>query len=114
MNLLISKALGFCKGVDRAYRLAMKTAAKGQPVYVLGSLVHNQKVIEELEQKGVKTIATLKDLPARLGGPDRAAGFLLISAHGASPEVHEKALATGLTVIDTTCPWVKKPQTGSR
>ena len=104
MNLLISKTLGFCKGVDRAYKLALKTASKGEPTYMLGYLVHNSKVIEELQQKGVVTVKDLKDIPKG------AKGYLMISAHGVSPEVMEKAMKTGLTVIDTTCPWVKKPQ----
>ena len=49
MKLLIAKFLGFCTGVNRAYNLALKTAKNGEPVYMLGYLVHNQKVIDELK-----------------------------------------------------------------
>jgi (E)-4-hydroxy-3-methyl-but-2-enyl pyrophosphate reductase len=104
MKVLISKYLGFCNGVKNAYKLAVKTASQGEPTYMLGYLVHNQAVIEELEQKGVKTLKTLKDLPKD------AKGYLIISAHGVSPEVQENSASSGLTVVDTTCPWVKKPQ----
>ena len=105
MKLLIAKYLGFCTGVNRAYKLAVKTAAKGEPVYMLGYLVHNQKVIDELKAKGVQTIKDLKEIPKG------ATGHLIISAHGLSPDAYEKAQKTGLNIIDTTCPWVKKPQT---
>lgn len=108
MNLLISKTLGFCKGVDRAYRLALKTASKGEPTYMLGYLVHNSKVIEELKQKGVESVRDLRDIPKG------TKGYLIISAHGVSPDVMEKAVKTGLTVIDTTCPWVRKPQSAAK
>lgn len=104
MKLLIAKYLGFCTGVNRAYNLAVKTAKTGEPVYMLGSLVHNQKVIDELKSKGVQTVNDLKEIPRG------ATGYLIISAHGLSPEMYEKAEKTGLKLIDTTCPWVKKPQ----
>lgn len=104
MKLLIAKYLGFCTGVNRAYNLALKTAKKGAPVYMLGYLVHNQKVIDELKAKGVQTVKNLKEIP------EGATGYLIISAHGLSPDAYEKAQKTGLKIIDTTCPWVKKPQ----
>ena len=104
MKLLISKYLGFCTGVNRAYKLALKTAQQGEPVYILGYLVHNQKVIDELLSKGIKTIKALNEIPKD------ATGYLIISAHGLSPEMYDKAEKTGLKIVDTTCPWVKKPQ----
>jgi (E)-4-hydroxy-3-methyl-but-2-enyl pyrophosphate reductase len=105
MKVLISKYLGFCNGVRGAYKLAVKTASNNEPTYMLGNLVHNQKVIDELKGKGVISIKSLKEIPKG------ATGNLIISAHGISPEVFEDAAKTGLTIIDTTCPWVKKPQT---
>lgn len=104
MKLLIAKSLGFCTGVNRAYNLAIKTATKGEPVYILGYLVHNQKVIDELKAKGVQTVKTLKEIPKG------STGHLIISAHGLSPDMYEEAKKTGLNIIDTTCPWVKKSQ----
>jgi 4-hydroxy-3-methylbut-2-enyl diphosphate reductase len=104
MKFLTAKYLGFCTGVNRAYNLAVRTAKKGAPVYMLGSLVHNQKVIDELKAKGVQTVKELKEIPKN------ASGYLIISAHGLPPDAYEKAKKTGLKLIDTTCPWVKKPQ----
>lgn len=104
MKLLTAKFLGFCTGVNRAYNLAIKTAKSGEPVYILGYLVHNQKVIDELKSKGVHTVKDIKEIPKD------AAGYLIISAHGLPPAMYEKASKTGLKLIDTTCVWVKKPQ----
>jgi len=104
MKLLIAKNLGFCTGVNRAYRLAIQAAKKGGPVYILGYLVHNQKVIDELKEKGIQTVSDLREIPKG------ASGSLIISAHGLPPEDYEKAKSTGLSIIDTTCPWVKRPQ----
>jgi 4-hydroxy-3-methylbut-2-enyl diphosphate reductase len=104
MKIIIAKYLGFCTGVNRAYNLAIKTAKKGGPVYMLGYLVHNQKVIDELKEKGIHTVKDISDVPKG------ATGYLIISAHGLSPKKYEQAQKTGLKIIDTTCPWVKKPQ----
>lgn len=104
MKLLVAKYLGFCTGVNSAYRLALQTVKAGEPVYMLGYLVHNQKVIDELKEKGIQTIKSLNEIPKG------ATGYLIISAHGISPDMNEKAAKTGLKLIDTTCPWVKKPQ----
>ncbi|MFC1560179.1 4-hydroxy-3-methylbut-2-enyl diphosphate reductase [Candidatus Margulisiibacteriota bacterium] len=104
MKILVAKHLGFCVGVNRAYKLAIRSAVKKLPVFMLGALVHNQKVIEHLEIKGIKTINTLKDVPK-----DQK-GYLIISAHGLPPKILEQLEGTKLNVIDTTCPWVKKAQ----
>ena len=104
MKILTAKYLGFCTGVSNAYNLAVKTAKLGEPVYMLGYLVHNQKVIDEFKAKGILTVKDLKEIPKG------ASGYLIISTHGLPPDKYEKAQKTGLKIIDTTCPWVKKPQ----
>lgn len=104
MEVVLAKPAGFCVGVERAYRIALDKAKQGKPVYILGLLVHNREVINKLERLGIKSIKDLSELP------QNPSGFLIISAHGVSPEVLDKAKKSGLTVVDTTCPWVKKPQ----
>ncbi len=104
MEILVSEYSGFCEGVERAFRIALETAKAGQPVYMLGNLVHNQQVVEKLKAAGARSVAGLAEVPAG------SRGTLLISAHGVSPEVYEEAKAKDLKVIDTTCPWVKRAQ----
>ena len=95
---------GFCEGVERAFRIAQGTAQAGQPVFMLGNLVHNKQVVEKLKAGGARSVAGLNEVPAGSNGT------LLISAHGVSPEIYDEAKAKGLKVIDTTCPWVKRAQ----
>ncbi|MFC1568247.1 4-hydroxy-3-methylbut-2-enyl diphosphate reductase [Candidatus Margulisiibacteriota bacterium] len=104
MEVLIAKHAGFCEGVERAYRIALEQTQAGKPVYMLGNLVHNTQVIEKFTKLGVQTVKTLADVPAGSGG------ILLISAHGVPPTIYDKAKKLGLTIVDTTCSWVKKAQ----
>lgn len=96
--------IGFCTGVDRAYRSAIEAAKSGGPVYILGLLVHNSLVIQKLEELGVKSVSSLSQIPKG------SRGSLVISSHGVGPAILEEARATGLKIIDTTCPWVRKAQ----
>ena len=67
---------------------------------MLGYLVHNKHVVDELAQYGV----TLVDSDDRLTGLDMIkSGTVILTAHGVSPAVKARAMARGLTVIDATC-----------
>ena len=88
--------MGVQRAIDLAHRTAEEAAA---PVFVLHEIVHNKSVVRDLEAKGVKSVDNVDQVEG---------GTLIISAHGASPDVIEKAKAKGLTVVDTTCPLVSK------
>jgi 4-hydroxy-3-methylbut-2-enyl diphosphate reductase len=90
--------------VERAFRIAIDTAEAGKAVFMLGNLVHNQQVVERLQSLGVRAVAELSEIPPH------TKGTLLISAHGVAPETYQAVKKLNLEVIDTTCPWVKKPQ----
>jgi len=104
MEIRVAKHSGFCEGVERAFRIAEETAREGKPVFMLGNLVHNKQVVEKLTGQGVRTVASLAEVPTN------SDGILLISAHGVPPEVYATARNLKLKVVDTTCPWVKKAQ----
>lgn len=93
---------GFCSGVSRAIKLAQDAAQKyPQKTYLLGEIVHNQFVVNDLEKNfGIKTVNSIKDIPND--------SVIIIRAHGAAPEVYKKALEKKLTIIDATCPLVTK------
>lgn len=92
---------GVCYGVERALDLANRAGeeADGAPVHTLGPLIHNPLVVRELEARGVCLAETLDDTEK---------GTLVIRAHGVVPQVIEDARRRGLTVLDATCPYVKK------
>jgi 4-hydroxy-3-methylbut-2-enyl diphosphate reductase len=94
---------GYCHGVVEAIRLAKKVSAEapeGEPVTMLGYLVHNEHVTRELESSGVRLVPQADRLRG-LEEIDR--GTVVITAHGASPDVSAAARAKGLNVVDATC-----------
>ncbi len=92
---------GYCKGVVRAIEIAKKYAHQDD-VYILGMIVHNQYIVDALENLGIKTIdkkgASREEL---LDFIDK--GTVIITAHGAGNNVFKKAKAKNLNVVDATC-----------
>jgi 4-hydroxy-3-methylbut-2-enyl diphosphate reductase len=74
-------------------------------VETLGALVHNEQVLGKLAAMGVSTV----DDTSQVRGDT-----LVISAHGVGPRVMDEIKARGLSVIDTTCPFVKRAQVAAR
>lgn len=96
-TILIAEHSGYCHGVKRAVNKALETGeGTDKPVYVLGQLIHNQQVIDHLDEKGIKTVKSLDEIPA--------GSVCVIRTHGAPPETVEAAEAKGIEVSDATCP----------
>ena len=93
---------GYCKGVVRAINIAKNAAKEKQPVYILGMIVHNQYIVNALEELGVHTIDYKGKTRLELLD-DINEGTVIITAHGAGDNVFEKAKAKGLNVIDASC-----------
>jgi 4-hydroxy-3-methylbut-2-enyl diphosphate reductase len=102
-KIIIGKKAGFCFGVERALKIALECQTQNQqPVYILGPLIHNPRVITDLEKRGIQTVTDLAET--------KPGGILLIRSHGAGPTVLAAAEKKGLKVIDATCPFVKQEQ----
>lgn len=96
---------GYCQGVINALKIINEAINKNDKIYSLGSIIHNDFVINDLKNKGVITIEE-KGL-SRLELLDRINdGTVVFSAHGVSPLVYEKAKEKNLNIIDATCPMV--------
>ena len=101
MEIKIADKAGFCFGVDRAVKIAYRTAEESQgPVYTYGMLIHNGDVIRDLEQMGVVCAERLEDIPA--------GATVIIRAHGISKAEYEQLEGKNAKVIDATCPFVKR------
>ena len=87
------------RAVDTVKKLKANNPDKN--IYVLGELIHNTQVIQELDAMGIKTI---NELPAK------GDGICVIRSHGASPEVFEDIKKAGFEIVDLTCLDVKKVQ----
>lgn len=100
---------GYCKGVVKAIALAKKTITlyPNIPIYILGMIVHNQYIVNALEDLGIHTIDHKGKTRLELLD-DIDSGVVLITAHGAGDDVYQKAKAKGLIVVDATCEDVVK------
>ena len=98
MKILLAKDAGYCFGVRDAVNLAYDTAKDHGEVYMLGTIVHNEKVVEDLSKSGTKVVDELVEVPS-----DKP---ILFRAHGTAPNVWDKANKKKLDIIDATCPLV--------
>lgn len=109
METLLLKPIGFCLGVVEAIKQAkeIKTRNQNCKVYVLGQLVHNNDVINDLNKYGVITIDTSKVNPIEILENIDDNCIIIFTAHG-HPKSYEEILSKrNITFYDTTCPRVK-------
>ena len=102
-DIKLANFAGFCYGVKRAVDTVKKLKAENpeRNICVLGELIHNSHVIEELNALGIKSLTEL---------PEQGNGICVVRSHGESPEVFEQIEKAGFEVYDLTCPDVKKVQ----
>ena len=98
MKIFLARDAGYCFGVRDAVNLAYDTAEAHGEVYMLGTIVHNERVIENLSNAGAKVVETLDDVPE-----DKP---ILFRAHGTAPELWKKTDKKKLNLVDATCPLV--------
>ena len=103
MEVTVAKSAGFCFGVKRAVDTVYREIESGEkPVYTFGPIIHNEQVVEDLENRGVQVILSEDELEGLSGGT------VVIRSHGVSRDVCEKIEARGMKIVDATCPFVKK------
>ena len=98
MKIFLARDAGYCFGVRDAVNLAYDTAEAHGEVYMLGTIVHNERVIENLSNVGAKVVETLDDVPEYKP--------ILFRAHGTAPELWKKTDKKKLNLVDATCPLV--------
>ena len=99
MKIEIAQHCGFCSGVKNAVQLAQNSLEKQGKVAILGDLVHNKVVMDELKEKGmvfVDSLDKIEDMP------------LLLRAHGTDVNIMRAAKEMDLNIIDATCPLVQE------
>ena len=101
IRVILAQPRGFCAGVDRAIKVVEEALIScSPPVYVRHEIVHNRRVVENLEARGVRFVEQVDQ------APDGA--VVVFSAHGVSKQVESQASKRGLIPIDATCPLVSK------
>ncbi|MCL6648659.1 MAG: 4-hydroxy-3-methylbut-2-enyl diphosphate reductase [Chloroflexi bacterium] len=108
MDVIKVTPRGYCYGVVDAIQLAKRAAADPsvpRPIYILGQIVHNQHVVDDLARHGIISL----DGPNRLALLEQVErGTVIFTAHGVSPAVKARAAEKGLHCIDATCPDVER------
>lgn len=102
MKITVAKNAGFCSGVKNAVDKALELAREYGRVYTIGALIHNEGVVQYLEDREVRAV-TLEE--ARALPPGSAA---LIRAHGIPRGDEEYIRSRGVLLFDATCPVVKR------
>lgn len=103
IQIEIDTQSGFCFGVINAIKKAEEELKKGETLYCLGDIVHNEKEVNRLKEMGMVIIThdEFKQLHH---------AKVLLRAHGEPPETYQLAAKNAITIIDATCPVVLKLQ----
>jgi 4-hydroxy-3-methylbut-2-enyl diphosphate reductase len=88
---------GFCSGVRVAVLKVGQFAGSGGQADILGQVVHNERVVQEMEELGMRTISSIDEA---------SEATIIFSAHGVPPSFHQQARQRGLEILDTTCRFV--------
>lgn len=101
LTVLMARPRGFCAGVDRAILIVERALERfGPPVYVRHQIVHNARVVADLESAGAIFVAELDEVPQ--DAP------VVFSAHGVARSVVDEARGRSMLYLDATCPLVHK------
>ena len=104
ITIKLAKTAGFCFGVKRAVNTVYEQIEKGDKlIYTYGPIIHNEEVVKDLEEKGVKVIESEEDI-----GKIEADATVVIRSHGTTEKICDLIKAKGANIVDATCPFVKK------
>ena len=103
LTIKLAKEFGFCYGVERAIDLAYaaRKVFPDQPIYILGEIIHNPEVNDQIRDMGIKFLsgkeknAELEDL--------KMDDVVIIPAFGTEVATMEKLKLKGCRFVDTTC-----------
>ena len=102
MEVVLAKSAGFCFGVKRAVDQVYEQLDTGKTIYTFGPIVHNEEVVKDLEERGIKVIQSKEELKKLAGGT------VIIRAHGVEKEIYDILEGRGVECVDATCPFVKR------
>lgn len=106
MEIIRAKHMGFCFGVLEAINICNSLADIKGRKFILGMLVHNSHVVEDMKNKGFNIIAE-EDLLTEKDSLQED-DIVIIRAHGTSKQVYEKLEKRKVKIYDATCIFVSK------
>jgi 4-hydroxy-3-methylbut-2-enyl diphosphate reductase len=97
--------IGFCFGVRRAIDMLERVARERGGMETLGAVVHNQQVLSRMAEIGVRVVGRAAEIQG---------DTVAISSHGVGPQVLADIRRRHISIVDTTCPFVKRAQVAAR
>lgn len=101
LSVIRAEHAGACYGVQRALDMTLKASAESGSVCTLGPLIHNPRVVAELEEQGIHVADSVEAINA---------DEVVIRSHGVVPQVITDIKEHGFKVVDATCPHVMRAQ----
>ena len=99
LKVTVAENSGFCFGVSRALKTVNDLLENNCKVCTFGNLIHNNQVIEDLKNRGVKVVHSISDIENRL---------VVIRSHGATKDIIDQFKNKQIKYVDATCPFVKR------
>ncbi|MCR4989493.1 MAG: 4-hydroxy-3-methylbut-2-enyl diphosphate reductase [Lachnospiraceae bacterium] len=101
MKTVLAEHAGFCFGVNKAVKSVYELLGSDKDIYTFGPIIHNDTVVNDLSQKGVKVIDSTEEL---LKIRD---SIVVIRAHGIPEDTYSLIEKNNNMLVDGTCPFVK-------
>ena len=102
MKVIQAESAGFCYGVERAVELARAAAKEHSGCVMLGHIIHNSHVVEELAALGVRKVDSVEEV--------REGETVIIRSHGEKKETFDRLAELGADCLNATCPNVLRIQ----
>ncbi len=103
LTIKLAKEFGFCYGVERAIDLAYaaRRAYPDRRIFLLGEIIHNPEVNDQIRRMGIVTIAGKpRDEEINQLRPE---DIVIIPAFGTEVATRKKLEEKGCLFVDTTC-----------
>ena len=101
MEIVLAKSAGFCFGVKRAVNMAFQAAESSEHICSLGPLIHSPQLVQRLEGKGIRVQDSVDQIDDET---------VIIRSHGITRGEEQILESKGVSIVDATCPFVKKAQ----
>ena len=103
MRVICAEAMGVCFGVADALEV-VRGIARPMEVTVRGELVHNERVMREMVERGFGVMGEVEAGRGEIPSTD----IVVVTAHGVSDAERGRLEGAGKRIVDTTCPLVRR------
>ena len=100
LEVIVARSSGTCFGVEAAINLAQKHRKP-----ILGPIVHNPKIVQDLANDGIPILERYQDLSTL---KNKGVDQVVITAHGYPKELKEDLVKRNIQFHDATCPVLLK------